>query len=185
MGASGVISHDVEQEGVPGEGAADTAEARSGGVVAPARPAGPRFFTGSFDHSVDAKHRLVLPSPFRARLAEGAYLGPLDGFLGLWPEDGFETVLDRWEDGIGLGIVSEDVYEAFVAATYHLVPDGQGRIMVHKDLRAFAEIDGPVMVVGARHRIAVWARERWDRRQEGIPDGPHAAIRQAAKDLKL
>lgn len=185
MGLSGVISHNVEQKGASAQGASDTAEEHSGGVVAPSRPPGPRFFTGSFDHSVDAKHRLVLPAPFRARLAAGAYLGPLDGYLGLWPEDGFEAVLDRWEDGIGLGIVSEDVYEAFVASTYHLLPDGQGRIVVHRDLRTFAGIEGPVMVVGARHRIAIWAQERWDRRREGIPDGPETAIRQAARDLKL
>lgn len=154
-------------------------------MAAPSRPAGPRFFTGSFDHSIDTKSRLVLPSPYRPRLAEGAYLGPVDGCLGLWPEDGFDAVLDRWEDGIGLGIVSEEVYEAFVASTFHLLPDAQGRIVVHKDLKAYAEIEGPVMVVGARHRIAVWAQSRWTARQEGIPDGPRAALGQAAKDLKL
>jgi MraZ protein len=158
---------------------------QAGTVAAPARPSGPRFFTGSFDHSVDVKHRLVLPAPFRTRLADGAYLGPLDGFLGLWPEDGFDSVLERWSDGIGLGIVSEEAYEAFMAGTFYVQPDSQGRIQVHKDLRAFADIDGPVMVVGARDRIAVWAREGWDNRQNAIPDGPHAALRQAAKDLKL
>jgi MraZ protein len=166
-------------------GASGGTQGDAGAVAAPARPAGPRFFTGSFDHSVDAKNRLVLPANFRARLADGAYLGPLDGYLGLWPEDGFEAVLARWEDGIGLGIVSEEVFDAFTAATYHVLPDSQGRIVVHKDLRAFGELDGPVMVVGARQRIAVWARDRWDRRQEGIPEGPDAALRQAAKDLKL
>jgi MraZ protein len=157
----------------------------TGSVTTAARPAGPRFFTGSFDHSVDVKHRLVLPAPFRSRLAAGAYMGPLDGFLGLWPEDGFEAVLAKWEDGLGLGMVSEEAYEAFMAATFYVNPDGQGRIVVHKDLLAFADIDGPVMVVGARSRIAVWAKERWDQRQDAIPDGPHAALRQAAKDLKL
>jgi MraZ protein len=166
-------------------GGEDTAQGAGAGVAAPARPAGPRFFTGSFDHSVDPKHRLVLPSPFRPRLAEGADLRPLDGFLGLWPEDGFEAVLTRWSDGVGLGIVSEEAYEAFMAATFYVLPDTQGRIVVHKDLRAFADIDGPVMVVGARERIAVWAKERWEQRQDTIPDGPHAAIRQAARDLKL
>jgi MraZ protein len=176
----------VEQSGSEaGRDPAAAATAAAGGVAAPARPAGPRFFTGSFDHSVDPKHRLVLPSPFRSRLADGAYLGPLDGFLGLWPEDGFEAVLARWSDGRDLGIVSEEAYEAFMAATFWVQPDGQGRIIVHKDLRTFADIEGPVMVVGARERIAVWARDRWDRRQESIPEGPQSALRQAARDLKL
>jgi transcriptional regulator MraZ len=175
----------VEQSGVPGGEAQPGSQGPGATVVAPARPAGPRFFTGSFDHSVDPKHRLVLPATFRPRLADGAYLGPLDGFLGLWPEEEFGNVLARWEDGLGLGIVSEEVFDAFTAATFHVMPDTQGRIVVHKDLRSFADIDGPVMVVGARQRIAVWARDRWDRRQESIPDGPHDALRQAAKDLKL
>jgi MraZ protein len=176
----------VEQSGGPtGPDPATAAAVASGAVAAPPRPAGPRFFTGSFDHSVDPKHRLVLPSPFRPRLADGAYLGPLDGFLGLWPEDGFEAVLARWTDGRDLGLVSDEAYDAFMAATFWAQPDGQGRIIVHKDLRTFADIEGPVMVVGARERVAIWARDRWDRRQESIPDGPQAALRQAARDLKL
>jgi hypothetical protein len=31
----------------------------------------------------------------------------------------------------------------------------------------------------------VWARDRWDRRMESIPEGPDTALRQAARDLKL
>jgi transcriptional regulator MraZ len=159
--------------------------AGAGALAAPARPGGPRFFTGSFEHSVDDKSRLVLPAPFRARLAAGAYLGPLDGFLGLWPDDQIESVFATWEDGVALGIVSEEAFDAFVAATFPVQPDAQGRIVVHKSLRTFADLAGPVMVVGARRRLAVWARDRWDRRMDAIPEGPDAALRQGARDLKL
>jgi DNA-binding transcriptional regulator/RsmH inhibitor MraZ len=41
------------------------------------------------------------------------------------------------------------------------------------------------MVVGARSRVAVWSRDRWDQRMAAIPEGPDAALRQAARDLKL
>jgi MraZ protein len=169
------------------EGASGAHEPSAGGAVAaaPARPAGPRFFTGSFEHSVDDKNRLVLPASYRPRLAAGAYLGPLDGYLGLWPDDGFAGVLDKWEDGIGLGLVSQEAYDAFLAATFEVQPDSQGRIVVAKSLRSFAGLAGPVMVVGARHRIAVWARDSWDQRQRAIPEGPDQALRQAARDLKL
>ncbi|HEX5366578.1 MAG TPA: hypothetical protein VFW63_07950 [Acidimicrobiales bacterium] len=164
----------------PGAGAA-AAEA----VDAPPRPTGPRFFTGSFEHSVDDKSRLVLPSPFRSRLRVGAYLGPLDGYLGLWPDDEMESVFATWDDGVALGLVSEEAAEAFVAATFPVQPDGQGRIVVPRSLRTYGELTGPVMVVGARRRVSVWARDRWERRMEAIPEGPDAALRQAARDLKL
>ena len=175
----------MESSGTP-EGTRTGAETTVDGAVATApRPNGPRFFTGSFEHSVDDKSRLVLPAPFRPRLAAGAYLGPLDGFLGLWPDDQIEAVFAKWDDGVALGIVSEEAAEAFVASTFPVQPDSQGRIVVHKSLRSFAALSGPVMVVGARQRLAVWARERWDQRMDTIPDGPDAALRQAARDLKL
>ena len=140
---------------------------------------------GSYEHSVDDKNRLVLPATYRGRLADGAYLGPLDAFLGLWPAEGFGAVIQRWEDGIGLGIVSEEAYDAFSAATFEVQPDAQGRVVVPRSLRSFADLAGPVMVVGARQRIAVWARDRWDRRMDSIPEGPDTALRQAARDLRL
>lgn len=182
---SGVLSHEVEASGTP-EGADRGADPTAGGAVASlARPAGPRFFTGSFEHSVDDKSRLVLPAPFRARLARGAYLGPLDGFLGLWPDDQIEAVFAKWDDGVALGMVSEEAAEAFVASTFPVQPDSQGRIVVQRSLRTFAELTGPTMVVGARQRLAIWSRDRWDRRMDAIPDGPDTALRQAARDLKL
>jgi MraZ protein len=161
------------------------AEAVGSTVAAPARDRGPRLFLGSFEHSVDDKNRLVLPAVYRPRLAAGAYIGPLDGFVGLWPEDGFEAVLDKYDDGVDLGIVSPEARDAFEAATFPVQPDSQGRIAVAKSLREFAGLSGPVMVIGARHRLGVWARDRWERRQESIPGGPDEAVRQAARDLKL
>jgi MraZ protein len=175
----------VESDSTPRGVDANAGSTDRGAVAAPARPAGPRFFTGSFEHSVDDKSRLVLPAPFRSRLSGGAYLGPLDGFLGLWPDDQIESVFAKWDDGVALGIVSEEAAEAFVASTFPVQPDGQGRIVVHRSLRSFAALSGPVMVVGARSRLAVWARDRWDQRMDTIPDGPHAALRQGARDLKL
>jgi MraZ protein len=181
----GVISHEVESSGTPGAPQTGAEVAAGGAVAAPSRPGGPRLFTGSFDHSVDDKSRLVLPAPFRPRLAAGAYLGPLDGFLGLWPDDEMDAVFARWDDGVALGIVSAEAAEAFVASTFPVQPDSQGRIVVHRSLRAFAALEGPVMVVGARQRVAVWSRDLWDQRMSTIPEGPDTTLRQAARDLKL
>jgi MraZ protein len=175
----------VEDSPLPRGAQAGADPAASGAVAAPARPAGPRFFTGSFEHSIDDKNRLVLPAPFRPRLRDGAYLGPLDGCLGLWPDDEIEAVFATWDDGVALGIVSAEAAEAFVASTFPVQPDGQGRIVVNRSLRTFGDLTGPVMVVGARHRVAVWSRDLWADRMGAIPEGPDAALRQAARDLKL
>ena len=75
---------------------------------------------------------------------------------------------------------SDVLQEAFISAFDHLgfyrgnatFGSWLKRIVVNKALRTFAELSGPVMVVGARRRVAVWARDRWDRRMESIPEGP-------------
>jgi MraZ protein len=154
-------------------------------VDVPTRAGEPPHFTGSFHHAVDGKHRLVLPAPFRSRLADGAYLGPLVGYLGLWPQDGFGAVLSRWKDGVELGIVSEQQFRAFRGKTYWVQPDGQGRIVVHQDLRDFAGVAGPVVIVGDDESIEVWAAARWENDQADLPEGRDAALRQAARDLRL
>lgn len=174
----------MEGRGTPGGAHAGAGEAPAQAVAATPRP-GPRVIVGSYEHSVDDKNRLVLPAAYRPRFAAGGYVGPLDGYLGLWPDDTFDGVLQKWSDGVDLGLVSEQVHEAFLAATFFVQPDGQGRIVVPRGLRELAGIDGPVMVVGARERFAVWARDRWDQRQGSVPGGPVDALGQAARDLRL
>ena len=107
---------------------------------------------GGYEHSVDDKNRLVLPATYRSRLADGAYLGPLDGYLGLWPAEGFGFVIQRWEDGIGLGIVSEEAYDAFSAATFEVQPDAQGRIVVPRSLRSFAQYSSRFLISRSKPR---------------------------------
>ncbi len=175
----------MERGGASGAGGPTGGETSAAVVDAPRRERGPKLFLGSFEHSVDDKNRLVLPAVYRPRLAAGAYIAPLDGFVGLWPEDGFEAVLDKYDDGVDLGIVSPEARDAFEAASFPVQPDSQGRIAVPRSLREFGGLAGPVMVVGARHRLGVWARDRWERRQETIPGGADDALRQAARDLKL
>jgi MraZ protein len=137
----------------------------------PAPGAGPRLFTGSFDHSVDDKSRLVLPAPFRPRLAAGAYLGPSTAAWACGPTTRWTRCSPlgrrrRPRPGVrggGRGVRGRHV---------PVQPDGQGRIVVHRSLRAFADLTGPVMVVGARRRVGVWSRDRWDRRMGTIPRAP-------------
>ena len=56
-------------------------------------------FRGTFDHSLDAKHRLTIPAKFRAALAEGVVLAPyaeLPGAprtLAIWTPEGFDEFM--------------------------------------------------------------------------------------------
>ena len=53
------------------------------------------MFVGTFEHSLDDKGRLVLPSVFRGRLSDGAFLTPYESCLALWPEEEFRAFVDH------------------------------------------------------------------------------------------
>ena len=176
---SGVKCHVMEEMG------ATPPEAMPGTAIAAAAPVTTRpLFVGSFEHALDEKHRLVLPATFRAAMAGGGYVGPLATQLGLWLREEYEAVLARWDDGLALGLVSEQAYERFLALTFEVRPDGQGRFVVPPKPREFGGIERDVLVKGGRTRIEIWSLDRW----EGFfasDDDPDASLRQAVRDLKL
>jgi len=123
------------------------------------------LFTGSVEHSLDDKGRLVVPSRFRAPLGSGFFLTILhpDGCLALYPAAQFRKICDKLEDAA----VRDDRLRAFqrylFAHTDEASCDDQGRIMIPPTLRAWAEMGKNVVSIGAMTRVEVWAKERYDR----------------------
>ncbi len=119
-------------------------------------------FVGTFEHTLDKKGRLVLPSKFRRQLPEQAYLSPGRGeCLALWPEDNFNQMLDRMTESARSGVSDQQVVRAFTAASTMVSPDTQGRVLLTESLLSFANLAGAVVLVGARDHIEIWDREAW------------------------
>ena len=121
------------------------------------------MFVGTFDHSLDEKGRLVLPSAFRGRLAEGGVVTKLDGCLGVWTTPDFQTVAETMLERVRKGEASREVVRSFAADAHHATPDAQGRIVLPARLRDFAGLAGEVVVNGALDHIEIWDSDRWSR----------------------
>ena len=121
------------------------------------------MFVGTFDHSLDEKGRLVLPSIFRGRLAEGGVVTKLDGCLGVWTASDFQQVAQTMLGRVRSGDASREVVRSFAADAHHATPDGSGRIVLPARLRDFAGLAGEVVVNGALDHIEIWDRDRWSR----------------------
>ena len=121
------------------------------------------MFVGTFEHSLDEKGRLVLPSVFRGRLAEGGVVTKLDGCLGVWTTREFEQVAATMLERVRRGEASREVVRSFAADAHHATPDATGRIVLPARLRDFAGLAGEVVVNGALDHIEIWDSARWDR----------------------
>lgn len=134
------------------------------------------MFVGTFEHSLDDKGRVVLPSTFRSHLADKGFLSQFDRCLGLWTESGFEDISRRLTEKIREGLAPQDALRAFSANAHEVRPDTQGRITIPQRLRDFARLDGEVVVIGALDRIEIWNAERWSSASAGADDSLTQAV---------
>lgn len=133
------------------------------------------LFTGSVEHSLDDKGRLVVPARFRERLGAGFFLtiAEPDPCLAIYPAATWSDVCERIE-----AAPRKDAdYRAFVrhlfAHTEELSVDAQGRLVIPPALRAWAGIEKEVVSIGSLTRVEVWAKTRYDKhtRERGaLPD---------------
>jgi MraZ protein len=120
-------------------------------------------FTGSVEHSLDDKGRLVVPARFRERLGAGFFLtiAQPDPCLALYPAATWADLCAKLE----AAPVKDAGYRSFVrylfAHTDELSCDSQGRLMLPATLRAYAGIEKDVISIGSLKRVEIWARERY------------------------
>lgn len=134
------------------------------------------MFVGTFEHSLDDKGRVVLPSSFRDRLAGKGFLSQFDVCLGLWNEEGFEDVARRLTEQIRAGNAPQEAMRAFAANAHEVRPDSQGRITIPQRLRDFAGLDRDVVVIGAVGRVEIWNAARWSDSSVGADESLRKAV---------
>ena len=120
------------------------------------------MFLGTYEHSLDAKGRVILPAKFRERLEGGAFLTRShDGCLSLYDAEEFERVAEDMKEKARRGQDERNAVRSFAAGATEATPDKQGRITIPAHLRTFAGLERDVVVNGALTRIEIWDAARW------------------------
>ena len=120
------------------------------------------MFMGEYNHSIDEKGRLIIPSRFRELLGEEFVLTKgLDGCLSIFPQEEWEPFVEKLR---ALPLTSKDARtfsRFFVSGACTCELDKQGRILVPQTLREFAGLTKDVVIAGSLNRIEVWSKEAW------------------------
>jgi MraZ protein len=129
------------------------------------------MFLGEYQHSLDAKGRVILPAKYRDQLSGGAYVTRgRGGCLSVYTQEEFSDVADRIREASKRGGRELDAARSFFAGTAEVSPDKQGRIAIPQNLREYAGLDRDrdVIVAGVFSRIEIWDSQRWrERDREG------------------
>lgn len=120
------------------------------------------MFVGTFEHSLDDKGRLVLPTSFRGRLTDGGFLAQHENCLALWSGEEFRTFVERVMEKQRNQEVTPDAVRVLTASAAEAKPDGQGRISIPPRLRGYAELSSEVVLIGAFDHVELWSPVRWE-----------------------
>ena len=119
------------------------------------------MFMGEYNHSIDAKGRIIVPAKFREELGDEfvVTLG-LDGCLFLYPNAEWEEFVAQLKQLPG-NRQARQLQRYFLAGAVNCEVDKQGRILLPAVLREFAGIEKDAVLVGVGSRIEIWSKDKW------------------------
>ena len=120
------------------------------------------MFMGEYNHTIDAKGRLIVPAKLREQLGEAFVItNGNNGCLNIYTEEAWETFLEKLQALPGNGD-KRKIVRAFVSKASVVEIDKQGRILIPTALREHAGLNKDVVLAGAIDKIEVWDKGRWD-----------------------
>ncbi len=121
------------------------------------------MFMGEYNHSIDAKGRLIVPSKFREQLgAQFVVTKGLDGCLFVYSKEEWERIETTFREKPLTSKDARKFMRFFFAGAADCEVDKQGRILIPNNLREYAAIDKDVVSVGVLSRVEIWSKERWE-----------------------
>ena len=122
-----------------------------------------------FNHSIDTKGRLIIPSKFRDILGEDFVITKgLDGCLFLYPNNEWKIFEEKLRTLPLTNKNARTFTRFFLGSAVDGGYDKQGRVLISAALREFAELEKDVIIVGMDSRIEIWSKEKWNKFDEDI-----------------
>ena len=119
-------------------------------------------FSGSFDHSLDGKGRVIIPASFREALGDDftITINPKKTAVAIYPKAMWDQLLERLShinpmDKIG---IKYERYLMSVSFSGNSM-DAQGRVLIPMKLRSKIGLTRDIVFVGLNSYIEVWDAE--------------------------
>ena len=125
------------------------------------------MYMGEYNHTVDAKGRLIIPSKFREKLGDTFVVTKgLDGCLFVYDNTEWTAFEEKLKALPLMNKESRKFVRFFLAGAASVEVDKQGRILLPPSLREFADLDKEVILAGVGGHIEIWSKDRWQEANE-------------------
>ncbi len=121
------------------------------------------MFMGEYQHNIDAKGRIIVPSKFREGLGDQFVVTRgLDQCLFAYPMNEWRQLEEKLKK---LPLTKKDARaftRFFFSGAVECEIDKQGRINIPAPLRKYADIEKECAVIGVSNRVEFWASQHWN-----------------------
>ncbi len=133
-------------------------------------------FRGTFEHALDAKHRLTVPSKFRAPLSGGVVLAASHEVatgsprsVSIWTPESYDEFTAQTLSGLNpVSPTARELKRFFFNSSFDGELDSANRVMIPPPLMRYAALDREVVVTGSGECIEVWDRSAYDLYREDV-----------------
>jgi MraZ protein len=133
-------------------------------------------FRGTFEHALDAKHRLTIPAKYRGALANGVVLAASHELepgaprtVAIWTPEAYDAYTTSTLAGLNpASPKARELKRFFFNASFDTELDSANRVMIQPNLIAYAGLDREVVVTGSGECLEVWDRALYKKNFEEV-----------------
>ena len=120
------------------------------------------MFMGEYNHTIDQKGRLIIPSRLREGLGDKFVVTKgLDGCLLVYDNTEWERFEEQLKDLPTSQKAARQFVRFFLAGACEAEVDKMGRILIPGNLREFASLTKDVVLVGVGKKVEIWDHDRY------------------------
>lgn len=117
---------------------------------------------GEFEHSLDAKGRLIMPAKLREDIGERFVVTKgLDGCLFAFSLTEWTNFEEKLKTLPLSNKNSREFTRFFLSGATECEIDKQGRFLIPNNLRQAANLEKEVIIIGVGTRIEIWNKDKW------------------------
>ena len=136
------------------------------------------FLTGEYDHQIDAKNRIRIPTKLKGTEEKLYFSKGTCGCIFVHYVKEMDDKLEKLHEGVLMTDLSRQRGLRVFTHSIKLVEmDQQGRFVIPPELVAFAKIGKDVKICGSGSRIEVWSKERYDAYMSGVEIDDEEVVR--------
>lgn len=118
---------------------------------------------GEYQHNIDPKGRVIIPSKFREELGEGFIVTKgLDECLFVYSRAEWDNLEVKLKTLPLTNKNARAFIRFFFSGATECDVDKQGRVLIPANLRQHAHLEKEVSIIGVSNRVEIWDRNKWE-----------------------